>query len=231
LNTNNDDGSSGVPAQGSSSETPDIWIKICGVTSVGDALMVEEAGANALGLNFAQQSPRYIEPSQARWIKDALVGPMELIGVFVDASFEHIVDTAKKVGLDRVQLHGDESPELLTQLEAAGVSAYKALRIATAADVARADSFGGDRILVDAKVEGAMGGTGETFDWSLIEALAQKRSLILAGGLHAKNVADSIASVRPFGVDTASGVESAPGVKDYGKVQMFIRKARKAAAS
>ncbi len=203
-----------------------LWVKICGVTSVGDALMIEEAGADALGLNFAPVSPRYIEPAQASWIRDALSGPIELVGVFVDSSYDELMKVSERVGLTRVQLHGNEPPELIEKLAAAGVHAYKALRIFDAADVALADSYGGDRILVDAKVEGAMGGTGATFDWSLIDELNQKRKLILAGGLSAKNVADSVRIVGPYGVDTASGVESAPGVKDFRKVQAFIRQAR-----
>jgi phosphoribosylanthranilate isomerase len=203
-----------------------LWVKICGVTSLEDALMVERSGADAIGLNFVPQSPRCISAEKAREITDALRDQIEFVGVFVDMPLADVIATVDAGGIDTVQLHGGESPEMLGQLSE-DVPAYKALRIGGPEDVALATSYSGDRILVDAKVEGAMGGTGQTFDWSLIEELNTERKLILAGGLNPENVATSVREVQPYGVDTASGVESAPGVKDEALVTQFIALARK----
>lgn len=203
-----------------------LWIKICGVTSVEDALVVEAAGADAVGLNFSRASPRYLELDQAARIVRALQGEMEVVGVFVDSSLDEIRRVVDEVGLDTVQLHGNESGEFLEEVRAQ-VPAYKALRIGDAADVALARTYGGERILTDAKVKGAMGGTGHTFDWSLISGLTAERQLILAGGLRPDNVAESVRRVRPYGIDTASGVEDAPRRKNPTKVVEFVQAARR----
>lgn len=204
-----------------------LWIKICGVTSVEDALLVQQSGADAIGLNFARSSPRFLEVDAAARIVEALSGDLEVVGVFVDCPVAEILRVVSLAGLDTVQLHGDESPEFLEGLQRE-ISAYKALRIGSAADVNIAGDFSGERILTDAKVTGAMGGTGHTFDWSLISELNTARKLILAGGLRPDNVADSIRMVHPYGVDTASGVEDSPGKKDSRKVTAFVEAARRA---
>lgn len=204
-----------------------LWIKICGVTSVEDALFVEKSGANAVGLNFARKSPRCLMADEAARIVQALSGQMEVVGVFVDAPLEEIRRIVRQVGLDTVQLHGSESPGFLDQLMRE-IPAYKALRIGGGEDAALARDFAGERILTDAKVVGAMGGTGHTFDWDLIAELNTKRKLILAGGLAADNVGAAIRAVRPYGIDTASGVEDAPGRKSPRKVAEFIEAARHA---
>lgn len=202
-----------------------LWIKICGVTSVGDARLAIESGADALGLNFAPGSPRCLGSEEARIIREAIPLTVEVVGVFVDAPLDDIRAHAEYVGLDTAQLHGHESPEFLEQLSQI-VPAYKALRIGSAEDVALAESYGGDRILVDAKVPGAMGGTGQTFDWTLIEELNERRKLILAGGLRPENVRECVAQVLPYGIDTASGVETDPRNKDPEKMRLFVQNAR-----
>jgi phosphoribosylanthranilate isomerase len=150
------------------------------------------------------------------------------VGVFVDATPDEIRHIGEFVGLDLFQLHGRESPE---QLHALGHRAFKASRIGDAEDVALAASYPGDLLLVDAKVAGAMGGTGESFDWTLIDKLVEARRVVLAGGLRSDNVEDAVRRVRPYGVDTASGVESSPGRKDPQKVAAFIKNARRGAAT
>jgi len=204
-----------------------VWTKICGVTTVSDALLVKASGADAIGLNFAPASPRCIDRALLKEIASAVGGDIELVGVFVNLPQAEILDLVG-AGLTSVQLHGNETPEELRALQARGIDAYKALRIGEAADVSEAESYSGERILVDAKVKGAMGGTGHSFDWSLIEELNRNRRMILAGGLRADNVADAVARVRPYGVDTASGVERSPGVKDDEKVRAFVKAAREA---
>lgn len=187
--------------------------------------MIERLGADAIGLNFVPASPRCIGTALAREIADAVRDKLEIVGVFVDMSLNDVRETARIAGLDTVQLHGSESPEFLRELSGF-VPAYKALRIGSAEDVALSSTFGGDRILVDAKVEGVHGGSGQTFDWELIAGLNDERKLILAGGLNPENVESSVRQVQPYGIDTASGVESAPGRKDAARVASFIEGAR-----
>lgn len=204
----------------------EIWIKICGVTSVADAEMVASAGADAIGLNFVAVSPRAVSPEAARDIVQAVGPRVEWVGVFAHTAVSEVRSVAERVGLDWVQLHGEETP---AEVLAAGPQAYKAIRVATPADVEMASAFPGERLLVDAKVDGALGGTGAVFDWTLVRELARARRLILAGGLTAENVTQAVRSVRPWGVDAASGVESAPGVKDPVKTRDFVASARSAA--
>jgi phosphoribosylanthranilate isomerase len=203
-----------------------IWVKICGVTSPRDAEMVARSGASAIGLNFVRTSPRWVSLATAQAIARAVMGQVELVGVFADESVAEMARMREEVGLDWLQLHGTESPVVLEQC---GPRAMKALRVGDAADVAAASLFGGGRLLVDAKVAGALGGTGHALDWSLVEGLARQRNLVLAGGLRPDNVAEAVRQVRPFGVDTASGVEQAPGQKAADRTLAFVEHARSAA--
>jgi phosphoribosylanthranilate isomerase len=183
-----------------------VWVKICGVTTVFDALFVRDAGADAIGLNFAPASPRRVTVRLAREIRSALGADFPLIGVFVNASLSELLATHRDAALDEIQLHGREPASLLDELKQRGLSSYKALRIAEEKDVALADSYPGEKILVT--------------------ELSRRRKMILAGGLTPENVADAVEQVLPFGVDTASGVESSPGVKDQGLVAEFVRRAK-----
>jgi phosphoribosylanthranilate isomerase len=189
--------------------------------------MVEASGADAIGLNFSAASPRFVQVEQAAAIRRALGSAIEVVGVFVNASLSELLEVRSSVGLDTLQLHGHEEPALLAELIQRGASAYKALRIATSEDVEVAQSYEGQRILVDAKAPGMMGGSGRLFDWSLVAGLNQERKMILAGGLIPSNVSEAIAQVHPFGVDTASGVESAPGVKSADLVRLFVERAQR----
>lgn len=179
-------------------------VKICGITSVEDAQMVVEAGADMLGLNFVPSSRRYLDVDVAAAIVRSVSRRVEVIGVVADLELPALEDLRRRSGVDAFQLHGSEPPELLGQLPS---SDFKAVRIATASDVEWARAFPGTRLLVDAKVAGALGGTGHAFDWSLIGELVNERQLLLAGGLHAGNVGAAVAVVRPWAVDVASGVE------------------------
>ena len=203
-----------------------IHVKICGVTTPEQALACAEAGASAIGVNFISSSPRCVDVVTARAIARALGSRALLVGVVANLSVDQMCELRLAADLGCLQLSGDEAPESLLPLLP---HAYKALRIALPSDVARAESFGGDHILVDAKVEGSLGGTGKTFDWRLVVGLAQRRKLTLAGGLSPENVASAVRAVRPFAVDVASGVESGtPGTKDMARVRAFIAAARSA---
>jgi phosphoribosylanthranilate isomerase len=205
-----------------------VWVKICGVTRLEDAEAVVGAGADALGLNLVPASPRSVDPDTARRIVDYVAGRLEVVGVIADLDVAAARDLREQLGLDSLQLHGNEPPEALAALLPA---AFKALRVGDADDVAAVDHYPGDRILVDARVEGRLGGTGHRVPTELIVELAARRRLIVAGGLDAEHVAEVVARVRPFGVDVASGVErdSLPREKDPDRVAAFVRAAKRAA--
>lgn len=199
-----------------------VRVKICGVTTLDDARMCVEAGADAVGLNFWPRSVRRCDEQTARAIVAALKGQTLFVGVFVDQPPEEVARLKHEVGLDCVQLHGDEPP---LQLQQFLPHAYKAVRVR--GDVlAAVRAYPGEHVLLDAYVPGMPGGTGASFDWSLARAVAAERKLTLAGGLTSANVRQAVETVHPYCVDVASGVESAPGVKDPALVRAFVAGAR-----
>lgn len=213
-------------------------IKICGITTLADARVAAQAGADLLGFIFYPPSPRYIPPEEAARIVQAMrqergeTAP-RFVGVFVDADAAHLLAVRQTAGLDYAQLHGGEPPALLQQLQP---WAFKALRPGSPQE-AQADAewygdFGpsdGPQLLIDAYDPHAYGGTGKKADWFAAAELARiYPRLLLAGGLTPANVAQAIHTVRPWGVDVSSGVESAPGQKDPDAVHAFIRHARAA---
>jgi phosphoribosylanthranilate isomerase len=200
-------------------------VKICGVTSVADALLCVDAGADAIGLNFVASSPRCVSEALARQIVQALPAGFMSVGVFVDADYEQLMQIKQRVGLCCLQLHGDESPALLARCLP---HAYKALRVRDASLIEQAVLYPGEHLLLDAYVPGVHGGTGASFDWKLAAQLAGTRKVTLAGGLHPENVAAAVTAVRPFCVDVASGVESRPGNKDPELVRAFVARAKAA---
>jgi phosphoribosylanthranilate isomerase len=198
-------------------------VKICGLKTIAEALLCVKAGATAIGLNFVPASPRRVSVPEAREIARAVRGKALVVGVVADLSVAEMHALVADAELECLQLHGDEMPETVASLLP---HAYKAIRIGTVADVDRARAFPGEHVLVDARVDGSLGGTGKTLDWSLVAALARERKVTLAGGLTPENVGDAIRAVRPYCVDVASGVESAPGLKDPVKVRAFVAGAR-----
>jgi phosphoribosylanthranilate isomerase len=212
-----------------------IWIKICGNTTLEDALLAVDAGANAVGFVFAP-SPRRVTAAQAAAIVPRLPASVEKIGVFVDAALEEIVSTVQACGLTGVQLHFDAEPELPARLHERLGEEVRILRVMHfGAEAARqlaehARNPHVDAVLVDSRTVLAVGGTGVVFDW--VEAQktvfreAQGLKRIAAGGLKPDNVTEAIAALRPWGVDVVSGVEAAPGRKDPAKVREFVRRAR-----
>jgi phosphoribosylanthranilate isomerase len=200
-------------------------VKICGVTSVGDASMLAELGVDAIGVNLWPGSRRCVDVGTARAIAEAVGDRVLVVGVVVDLDPETMRRLRDEAGLGCLQLHGDEPPEALAPLLP---HAYKALRASGEALEAEARRYAGGYILVDADVRGARGGTGTLADWAAAARLARSRKLALAGGLGPDNVAAAIAAVRPFCVDMASGVEKAVGVKDEAKVRRVLEEVRRA---
>lgn len=206
-------------------------IKICGVTLADDAARVSAAGADFVGLNFWPKSKRYVELARARMLADAVraAGPARVVGVFVDATVEDVTLVHARVDLDVVQLHGGESSETIAAIvRATNRPAWKAIAMRTPTDVDALATWPLDAVLLDTPTPGK-GGSGETFDWSLAREARRRnpaRQLVLAGGLSPENVARAIGEVSPWGVDVASGVESAPGVKDAGKLAAFVAAVR-----
>jgi phosphoribosylanthranilate isomerase len=200
-----------------------IHVKICGVTTVDDAIACVDLGASAIGLNFVPSSPRRITAARAREIARAVRGRTLVVGVVADLGVEEMKQLVSDAEIGCLQLHGGEGPEALAAMLP---HAYKAVRIGGPEDVARARAFGGEHILADALSEKGLGGTGTRFEWSLVRELARERKLTLAGGLRPDNVAIAIREVEPYCVDVASGVERAPGVKDLAAVAAFIEATR-----
>ncbi|HKP59170.1 MAG TPA: phosphoribosylanthranilate isomerase [Polyangiales bacterium] len=201
----------------------DVRVKICGVTSVEDALAAVAAGADAIGVNFAAASARRVDVELAREIVQALPAQVVSVGVFVDASEQELRDVLARTGLRCVQLHGDESPELLSKFLP---HAYKAIRVRGRESLDVAARFPGEHVLLDAFVPGMHGGTGASFDWALAAEVARIRQVTLAGGLTPANVAQAVREVRPFCVDVASGVESSPRRKDVELMRAFVAAAK-----
>jgi phosphoribosylanthranilate isomerase len=200
-----------------------VFVKICGITSEEDALLAVAMGADAVGFIFAP-SPRQVAAQHARDIARRLPPEVLTVGVFRDESPQRVVDLVLSGGLKAAQLHGHETPEQTRWVRQRLPFVIQGF---TAGDPALddADRFGADAILVDSATPGA----GQVFDWSLAEGAPIGRRVIMAGGLDPDNVAEAIATVRPWGVDVATGVETSPGQKDARKVRDFVRNARAAA--
>jgi phosphoribosylanthranilate isomerase len=207
-----------------------VKIKICGITSPGDARMCLESGADYLGFNFYPPSPRYIEPHRAREIVETLKteGFRNAFGVglFVDTAPVEIRRTMDAAGLEIVQLSGNESAGDIARLK--GYTRIKSVKMTKDFDPAALDALGADIYLADTPHPTLAGGTGEAYDYSLAREAARRCRLFLAGGLTPETVARAIQDARPFGVDVATGVEIAPGRKDPGKVAAFCSAVRKA---
>ncbi|MEW6352206.1 MAG: phosphoribosylanthranilate isomerase [Thermodesulfobacteriota bacterium] len=200
-----------------------VRVKICGITTIEDAMAAVGAGADALGFVFAP-SPRRVSPDRARAIVRELPPFVITVGVFVNAGLEEIRAIRAFCKLGLVQLHGSESEDFVNQL---GSGTIKALRVGSDT-VVRPESYAGATLLLDTYSPSAAGGTGTTFDWSLAAEVARSRPVILAGGLTPENVADAIRTVSPYGVDVSSGVEIEPGRKDHEKISRFVRRAKSA---
>jgi phosphoribosylanthranilate isomerase len=193
-------------------------IKVCGITNLDDARLAVELGADMLGFIFYAKSPRAVSPAVAAQICRQL--NVEKIGVFVNETVPVIQSTLTACGLTGIQFHGDEPPSFCRQFN---VTAIKALRVRDAASLTVAAEYDVDALLLDTYTDSQHGGTGRTFDWQLaVQAKQFGRPIILSGGLTPENVREAIATVQPYAVDVASGVEQSPGRKDPEKLRRFI---------
>ncbi len=201
--------------------------KICGITRLEDAELAAELGAWAIGFILWPGSRRACDPAMAAGIARRVRRNVQLVGVFVNPTLDEVAHAADAIGLTHLQLHGSEGPSFCAAAASrTGCRVIKAARIRSAADVRDIERFRlVDLHLLDSYVEGRQGGTGETWDWSLLAARRTKVPALLSGGLTPENVAAAIARARPWGVDVASGVETSPGVKDPDRVRAFIEAA------
>ena len=205
-------------------------VKFCGITRIEDARAAARVGAWAIGLNHSERSPRRCDPATAAAIAAELRREVEIVGVFVNPTLDELARAAEDESLAILQLHGDEGPDFCREAaRRTGCRVIKALRVRSGADVQAAEAFRTDFHLLDAHRPGTPGGTGESFDWELAAARRSTVPLILAGGLAPTNVAEAISVVRPYAVDVASGVETAPGIKDPGLMAAFADAAQAAA--
>jgi phosphoribosylanthranilate isomerase len=212
---------------------PPLLIKICGITSVGDGVAALEAGADWLGFVRWPKSPRFVETDTAAELAAALrsraTRSFQAVGVYVDADRETIERDVAAIGLDRVQLHGSETPEFARALPWPVIKALRA-RDPSALEK-EAHRYEGLDLLIDAFDPDRPGGTGQSHDYDALADLVRTRRVLIAGGLHPGNVGDIVRRLRPWGVDVSSGVESAPGRKDPKAVRAFIQAARRAATT
>lgn len=205
-----------------------LRVKICGLTTPQDAAAAIEFGADALGFNFCPDSKRYLPREACEWIA-ALPGAVEKVAVLVNPSWDEARAAAAKEGITALQLHGAETPEFCRRLMEHGIRFEKALPVTGPDSLVNLPDFFTSTVLLDSGGAGEFGGSGRTFPWEIARAFVLSHPhllVILAGGLTPENVAEAVATVRPFGVDVTSGVESSPGRKDHGRLRDFIAAAR-----
>jgi len=203
-------------------------LKICGVRSESDARELIRIGVDALGVNFWPKSKRYLDPSEALWLK-GLAGEILRVGVFVNEHEGLAFRLFEEGMIDAVQLHGDEEPEVVMEYKKAGIPVIKALGVKNEDDIVRAAGYESDAVLLDAYAPHVFGGTGDTFDWSLANEFKLRNPntpMILAGGIVPENAVAAIAQAKPDAIDVASGAEISPGVKDFEKVRLLLSACR-----
>lgn len=206
-----------------------VRIKVCGITSVADAMAAVDAGVDALGFMLWSKSKRAVNVQEAAKIARLLPPFVSKVGVFVNPTAEEVKEAVAEVGLDTIQLHGEETPDFCWQF--APTKVVKAFRIKNAESLKTLPTYETDAWLLDSYVAGEQGGTGAVFNWDLaVQAKDSGRPIILAGGLTPENIAEAVHEVWPYGVDVSSGVESAPGKKDAEMIRRFVRRVREVEA-
>jgi phosphoribosylanthranilate isomerase len=205
---------------------PRVRVKICGVGTYNEAQTALDCGADALGFNFWEKSARYIKPEDAREIIRRLPPFINCVGVFVNEDAESIKRIVEQTQINAVQLHGDEEPAFCNRL--GSVKIIKAFRIGEDFDIEVIKTFPASAFLLDSKVKGEYGGTGQRFDWRIAVEAKPIAPIILAGGINLENVAEAIHHVSPYAVDVCSGVEAEPGRKDLQKLREFMAEVQRA---
>ncbi len=203
-----------------------VKVKICGITRLEDALAALEAGADYLGFILYEKSPRYIAPERLRELTARLPESCRKVGVFVNAPADHIRAVMRECDLNVVQLHGDETAEFAAGLKMEGI--WKACHLTDASQLATLEGFPADVLVIDSSTPQARGGTGLRCDWNLAAGAACRWRVMLAGGINGDNAADAVRAVRPYGLDVASGVEAAPGIKDHEKIKKLFNNLKQA---
>jgi phosphoribosylanthranilate isomerase len=203
---------------------PRIKVKICGTTSLKDAFLAVESGADAIGFIFYKMSPRNISQKEAKEIILQLPPFIETVGVFVNETSDKINRIAEQCKLNSIQLHGEESPALCRRVKRKVIKAFRVKNADSLKSIASYDVSG---FLLDSYNDGSKGGTGQVFDWNLALRVKKQGPVILAGGLNPYNVFTAIHRVKPYGVDVCSGVEKSPGIKDHEKIREFIKSVRR----
>ena len=199
-----------------------VKVKVCGMTSLKDALVAVEGGADAVGFIFYKKSPRSVTMKTVREIVLELPPFVDTVGVFVDETAEQVNKIADYCNLDIIQLHGNESPTFCKKIRR---KVIKAFRIKDMQSVKKISNFQVSGFLLDTFSENLHGGTGKVFDWNLALPAKKFGPVIMAGGLTPNNVQQAVRQIRPYGVDVCSGVESEPGIKDHKKVRAFLKNA------
>jgi phosphoribosylanthranilate isomerase len=194
---------------------------VCGITNQEDALKAVYYGAWAIGFIFYKKSARYVSPSKARKIVEALPPFITPVGVFVNQSEKAVKEICRFTRIHTIQFHGDERPVYCKHFQ--GFSLIKAFRISTFIDFQRISKYKVDAYLFDTYSEESQGGTGQTFDWALLNKCKFEKPFILAGGLNAANIAEALTAVSPYAVDVSSGVEKAPGIKSPPRIRSFFQ--------
>lgn len=202
------------------------FIKICGITNFQDAVAAVDAGADMLGFNFYEPSPRYITPQNAGEIIERLPPSILSVGVFVNEPLEVVKSVANESGIAALQLHGDESPEYCREL-ARDRFVIKTFSASTEVDVELIKAYKVEAVMLDTSDPRLRGGTGRTFDWSIARAVSESiPKLFLAGGLSPENIAEAIETVRPYAVDACSALEDTPGHKNHERMRAFVTSVR-----
>ncbi len=201
------------------------FTKVCGMTKVEDAKFAADSGADAIGLIFAE-SPRKVDVGRAKEISASLPDSVWKVGVFVNEGTERVREVASLVGLDLIQLHGDEGPDDVLLLRDLGFTVIKAMRVKDEHSLREMELFEPDFFLLDAWRDGVYGGTGERFEWGAAKELRGRANIVVSGGLNSENVRDAIEFFEPFGVDASSSLETRPGVKCGDMVRRFVRAAK-----
>jgi phosphoribosylanthranilate isomerase len=202
-----------------------VKVKVCGIKEIVDARVAADAGADAIGLVFAE-SPRRVSVERAREIAAALPEGVLKVGVFVDEEPQEVLRLAREVGLDFAQLHGDEGPEVVAEIRGGGLEVVKAIRVQDATSLEEMERYEADLFMLDAYSQKARGGTGERFDWGLAKAVRGYANILVSGGLTPENVREAIDLFEPYGVDASSSLEERPGKKDGERVRRFVGAAK-----
>ena len=196
-----------------------IKVKICGITNLDDAKAAVDLGADILGFNFYPPSPRFIPPDEALGIINKLPTFVDIAAVFVNAEVEQIKGLTEQGFFNWIQLHGDETPDFCDSLQWLNVKTIKAIRVKDGDAVEAASKYYTDAVLLDAFDSELYGGTGKTFDWSIVSNIGKR--IFIAGGIDPDNVTQAV-EIGVYGIDTCSGVEAEPGKKDYKKMKRFF---------